>query len=44
MISATDKIAKKKRKVLGPLGRFLLKIFTSRGELNVKQNQLSKNF
>ena len=40
MISATDKIAKKKRKVLGPLGRFLLKIF--RWEIKGKIPDLEK--
>ena len=40
MISTTDNIAQKKRKVLGPLGRFLLKIF--RWEIKGKIPNLAK--
>ena len=40
MISTTDNIAQKKRKVLGPLGRFLLKIF--RWEIKGKIPNLEK--
>ena len=34
MISTNEKIAKKQRKILGPLGRLLLKVF--RWEINGK--------
>ena len=40
MISATENISQKKRRVLGPLGRFLLKIF--RWEINGKIPDLEK--
>ena len=40
MISATENISQKKRRVLGPLGRFLLKIF--RWEINGKIPNLEK--
>ena len=40
MISTNEKIAKKQRKILGPLGRLLLKVF--RWEINGKIPDLEK--